>query len=186
MTIDKMFIRVDWASWFEMPSLIHGACVRRHTQKMSILLISLGALNSQQCVCVCVCVHHINRLGLNLMINNAPKKTTKKTTPPQTNAVADPVRGLPDRREKGKQKGAAPGYKLQKLQKRMRKTIPQKAKSEIPNPVGKGKAKQKQNRKSKRDDNRHERSRTLKPGGRSKRCTHYGAWRTMEKQSSEV
>ena len=29
-------------------------------------------------------------------------------------AVADPVRGLLDRREKGKQKGAAPGYKLQK------------------------------------------------------------------------
>ena len=33
-----------------------------------------------------------------------------------------------------KQKGSAPGYKLQK---RMRKHFPQKAKSEISNPVGK-------------------------------------------------
>ena len=25
-------------------------------------------------LCVCVCVHHINRSGLNLMINNPPRK----------------------------------------------------------------------------------------------------------------
>ena len=95
-------------------------------------------------MCVCVlCVRHINRSGLNLMTNNPPRKQ---------NAVADPVRGLPDRREKGKQKGAAPGYRMRKKQ------FPQEAKSEIPNPVEKGKAKQKQNRKSKRDDNRNPRS----------------------------
>ena len=76
--------------------------------------------------------------------------------------------------KEGKQKGAAPGYRMRKKQ------FPQEAKSEIPNPVEKDKAKQKQNRKSKRDDNRHERSRTLTPGGTSKLGTRYGARRTLE------
>ena len=53
-------------------------------------------------------------------------------------------------------------------------------KPEIPNPVEKDKATQKQSKKSKRDGNRHARSRTLTPGGRSKRCPRYGARRTME------
>ena len=92
-------------------------------------------------VCVCVCVHHINRSGLNLIFNNPPKK--------QKNAVADPVRGLPDRREKGKQKGAALGTNSKNCKNECEKQFPQKAKSEIPNPVEKDKAKQKQNRKSK-------------------------------------
>ena len=47
-------------------------------------------------------------------------------------------RADPDRRKKEKQKGAAPGYKMQK---RVRKQFPQKAKSEMSNPVGKDKAK---------------------------------------------
>ena len=43
-----------------------------------------------------------------------------------------------------------------------KKTIPPGSEvTEIPNPVEKDKAKQKQNRNSQRDDNRHERSRTL-------------------------
>ena len=56
--------------------------------------------------------------------------------------VADPARGLLDRRGKGKQKRSRSGVQIAK---RMRtKTIPPEAKSEIPNPVEKDKAQQKQ------------------------------------------
>lgn len=46
--------------------------------------------------------------------------------------VADPVHGLLDRWEKGKQKGAGPGYKLKRW---IGKQFPQEAKPEISNPV---------------------------------------------------
>ena len=52
----------------------------------------VGLYSKLQYCCISVCVHPINRSGLNLMINNPPRK--------QKNAVAYPVRGLPDRRGK--------------------------------------------------------------------------------------
>ena len=98
-------------------------------------------------VCVCVCSSHYP-------IGPQPYDHLEKQ-----NAVADPVRGLLDRREKGnKPKEAAPGYKLQK---RKQKQFPQKTKSEISNIQSSGKNTKQQ--ESKRDDNRHER--TIENGG---------------------
>ena len=94
---------------------------------------------------LCVCVYHINRSGPNLMINNPNRKNKY--------AVADPVRGLPDRREKG-------GKKI--IQSSCGEKQNNKAKTD-----------------TKRDGNRHEGTWTLKPGGRSKRFTCYGARRAM-------
>ena len=101
-------------------------------------------------MCVCVFVHHINRLGPNLIIIHLEKQ----------NAVADPVSVVcRTGGEKGIYilNGAAPVYKPQKTN---AKTIPPESKIENIQFSRKNKTKQ----KSRRDDNRHERTRTLKRG----------------------
>ena len=102
------------------------------------------------CVCVwarvCVCVHHINRSGPNRMIVHLEKH----------NAVADPVRGLPDRREKGKQKEPPRGKNC----KSECENISQKKRNQK-YPIQWEKTKQNRNRD---DDNRHKRTRTRNRG----------------------
>ena len=68
------------------------------------------------CVCVCVCVHHINRSGINLMINNPPRKQKCGCRSGPWSA------GQEGKRET---KGAAPGYRMRKKQ------FPQEAKSNV-------------------------------------------------------
>ena len=99
-------------------------------------------------VCVYVCVHHINRSGLNLMIIHLEKQ----------NAVADPVRDLLDRNKKEPPRGT--NYKTNANKNNS-------PRSEVRNTQSSGKRQsttETKNRKSKRDDNRHERSRTLSRG----------------------
>ena len=70
--------------------------------------------------CMCVCVYQINRSGPNLIIIHLNKTKCGCRSGPWS-------AGQEGKRET---KGAAPGYKLQK---RVRKQFPQKAKSEISN-----------------------------------------------------
>ena len=87
------------------------------------------------CVCACVCVF--------ITLTDRPQ--------PYDNLLRKTKMRLPIRSvvcwtggKKGNKKGAAPGYKLQRMR---TKTIPPEAKSEIPNPVEKDKAQQKQRQK---------------------------------------
>ena len=111
--------------------------------------------------CVCVCV----------FITLTDRAPTFYSNPPRKNKMLLPIRSVVSRTggEKGikpPKNGAPQGYKLQKTN---AKTIPPVSEiRNISNPVGeKNNTNQKQKQKSKRDDNRHERTR-VETGGQVK------------------
>ena len=116
----------------------------------------------------CVCVHHINQSGPNLVIIYLEKR----------NAVVDPVRGLPDKRETEKQKEPTRGTICKH---ECENNSPRKRNQNYPVQCEKTKQNRNINKKASEtiigttDEN-------AKPGGRWKRCTRYGARRAVERQ----